>query len=226
MAGKLVTPQYRVEPAWAASEISRMERAALNTTTHWRHATSSAAPAADLAAIEAAVLTVVTDPTRLAAVARLGPLYDRPPPSLERLTRLAADLLEAPVALLTLVDEGRQLFIGSHGLPEPIHSARQTPLQYSVCQYAVAAGGPLVVGDVGDHPFLANHAAVTELGVAAYAGIPITGPDEWAIGALCVIDFSPRDWTDDQLANLNTLAMVCTEQIYGQDVLGRLRPPS
>jgi GAF domain-containing protein len=200
-------------------ELSRTERAAPITTNYWCHAISGVSTGSDVAEIEAAVSAAVTDPNRLAAVGRLGPLYDRPLPGLDRLTRLAADLLEAPVALLTLVDFDRQLFICSHGLPEPIHSARQTPLRYSLCQYAVAVGCPLVVDNVADHALLASHAAVTELGVAAYAGIPIISPDEWAIGALCVIDFTPRDWTDDQLANLNTLATVCSEQIYGQDPL-------
>jgi GAF domain-containing protein len=200
-------------------ESSRTEKTALIRTNDWCDVIVGYASAPAVAAVEAAVSGAVRDPNRLAAVARLIPVYDHPLPGLDRLTRLAADLLEAPVALLTLVDFDRQLFICSHGLPEPLHSARQTPLGYSICQYAVAVGGPLVVANAANHLLLASHAAVSELGVAAYAGIPIVSPDEAGIGALCVIDFTPRDWTGDQLANLNTLATVCSEQIYGQQPL-------
>jgi GAF domain-containing protein len=159
------------------------------------------------------VTAALCDRQRVAAVRRLVPLYRPPSMSFDRLTRLAAELLQAPVALLTLVEDDRQFFISSYGLNEPIRSARQTPLDYSICQYAVATQSPVVVADALREPFLANHRAVIELGVAAYAGVPLITPERFAVGTLCVIDFDRHDWTDDQLGNLALLADICMDEI-------------
>lgn len=156
---------------------------------------------------------VVGDPLRVAAVRRMVPLYRPPSLTYDRLTRLAAQLLDAPLALLTLVEADRQFFVSSHGLPEPLRSDRQTPIEYSICQFAVAAGRPLVVPDTSAALFLAGHPAVTEYGIASYAGVPLVTPDGWAVGALCVMDVAPRDWNDDQLANLALLAGICMDEI-------------
>lgn len=153
------------------------------------------------------------DRHRLAAVRRLVPLYRPPNMTFDRLTRLAAELLDAPVALLTLVEEDRQFFVSSHGLEEPLRSSRQTSLDYSICQHTVAAGRPLVIGDARRDSRVDGNLAVTELGVAAYAGMPLTTPDGYTVGALCVIDFGPRDWTDDKLAMLADVADICVDEL-------------
>jgi GAF domain-containing protein len=124
---------------------------------------------------------------------------------------LACELLEAPVGLLTLVEADRQFFFASHGLPEPVASARQTPIEYSICQYTVASRRPLIVVDTWHDPVLAANPAVTGLGVRAYAGIPLITSNRQPIGTLCVIDFTPRDWDDHQLATLAQLADVATQ---------------
>jgi GAF domain-containing protein len=156
---------------------------------------------------------VLHDRRRLAALRRLVPLYRPPNIAFDRLTRLAAELLDAPVALLTLVEEDRQFFVSSHGLDEPLRSTRQTPLEYSICQHTVAGGRPLVIGDARRDLRLDGNLAVTELGVAAYAGMPLVTPDGQAVGTLCVVDFVPRDWTDDKLAILADLAAICMDEL-------------
>jgi GAF domain-containing protein len=139
-------------------------------------------------------------------------LLDAPPhPTLDRLVRLACALLDAPIGLLTLIDTGRQFFLSAYGLPDPLAAARQTGLDYSICQYAVTSGRPLVVGDARAHPGLAANAAVTEMGVLAYAGIPMVGEEGPAFGTLCVVDLVARDWNDHQLATLAHLAGIATE---------------
>lgn len=59
---------------------------------------------------------------------------------LDRLTRLAANLLSVPVSLICLVDEQRQFFKSQIGLQEPRASARETPLSHSICQHLVYSG--------------------------------------------------------------------------------------
>jgi GAF domain-containing protein len=159
------------------------------------------------------LLATVTNPDRLAALRRLVLLDTPANPTFDRLTDLAAELLEVPVALITLVDADRQFFLSIHGLPEPLRSARQTALDYSICQHAVATRRPLIVGDTRSDPVLATNAAVTEFGVAAYAGIPLVTAEGHAVGTLCVLDFVVRDWTDDRVAILARLADITTDEI-------------
>jgi len=159
------------------------------------------------------VSATVNDPGRLAALRHLFLLDSPPTRSFDRLTQLAAQLLEAPVSLLTLVDSDRQFFLSSAGLPEPLHSARQTALELSICQHAVAEGRPLIIGDTRADPVLADNPAVKQMGVAAYAGIPLVVAEGHAVGTLCVLDFVVRDWTDDQLAILAHLTDITMDEM-------------
>jgi GAF domain-containing protein len=155
---------------------------------------------------------VVQDPDRLAAVRGLL-LLDAPPHAgFDRLTELAADVLEAPLALMTLIDADRQFFLSASGLPDPLRTARQTPLDYSLCQHAVAAGRPLVAPDARDDPALRHVKAVTEYGIVAYAGVPLFF-DRFAVGTLCVLDTAVRHWRPDEVATLQRLADIASDEI-------------
>lgn len=163
-------------------------------------------------------VTDLDDPARLATARRLEALHRRPSPVLDRLTVIAAELLDAPVSLLTLIDPDGQFFLSAHGLPESLRPVRRIPLDYSICQYAVVTGAPYIVTDTSREPRLADNRAVTELGVAAYAGIPVVHSTRLVLGALCVIDFVCRDWRDDQLTLLDTLANLCSAELTREGV--------
>jgi len=112
--------------------------------------------------------------TRRIEVLRSTRLLDSAPePAFDRLTRLAGTLIGAPVALISLVDETRQFFKSSWGLGEPWASRRETPLSYSFCDHVVHGPAPLIVADAREHPVLNARLAVAELGVIAYAGVPL-----------------------------------------------------
>ncbi len=159
------------------------------------------------------VSSAVADPQRLATLRRLVLLDSGASETFDRLARLAARTLRAPVGLLTLVDADRQYFKAAFGLPEPLASTRETPLAYSICQYAIALGAPLVVCDTGVEHWLDDNLAVTEFGIKAYAGVPLVCGGEHAVGTLCVLDVVPRQWTTEDLANLEDLAGVTTREI-------------
>src|SRR5688500_7257274 len=135
---------------------------------------------------------MLNDPQRLLELRRLLLLDTPREETFDGLTRLTAQVLGAPAALLTLVDVDRQFFKSSFGLPDPLATARQTPMRYSICQYAVASRETLIVEDLHAHPELRVHPAVREFGVAAYAGEPLIVGSGHAVGALCAIDFEPR----------------------------------
>jgi hypothetical protein len=146
------------------------------------------------------------DPRRLEAVRRTG-LVDGPSDrGLETLARLCADVLGVPVALITLVEADRQIFAACRGLPEPWAGERQTRLSHSFCQHVVVSRQPFVVSDAREHPAVRENLAIRDLGVIAYAGIPLTSGNDEVLGSFCAIDNEPRVWTKADLDVLNHFA--------------------
>jgi signal transduction histidine kinase len=156
---------------------------------------------------------VLRDEARLAALWRTG-LLDTPPEEVfDRLTRLTRRMLNAPVALVSLVEADRQFFKSALGLPEPWATRRETPLSHSFCQHVVATGAPLSVEDARDDPLVCDNLAVPELGVVAYLGMPLATADGQVIGSLCAIDTRPRNWTAEDGAALRDLAALAMSEV-------------
>ena len=164
-------------------------------------------------AADEALRRAIGDRDRVAAVRRLVLLDSPATESFDRLVRLAARVLGCPIALLTLVDADRQFFKASFGLPEPLASARQTPLTHSICQHVVAREDRLVVCDAAVEHWLDDNLAVKEFGIRAYVGVPLMSSDGHAVGTLCVADMTPREWTNEQIANLEDLAAATMREI-------------
>jgi GAF domain-containing protein len=155
----------------------------------------------------------LAEPGRLAAL-RDAALLDSPPEEpFDRLARLAARVVDAPVALVSGVDRDRQFFKSCLGLPEPWASQRETPLSHSFCQHTVTQREPLVVEDAREHPVLKVNPAVAEMGTIAYAGVPLIDGDGHALGTLCVLDTQPRQWTKHQVELLGDLAASVVNEI-------------
>lgn len=155
----------------------------------------------------------LADPARLLAVRASGLLDTPPDEGFDRLTRIVSRLLNAPVSLISVVDENRQFFKSQHGLTEPLATTRQTPLSHSFCQHVVTSGKPLVIEDARLDPRLHDNKAVTEQGVVAYLGVPLRAPGNAIIGSLCAIDSSPRKWSDEDLSTLADIAEVVSSEI-------------
>jgi formate hydrogenlyase transcriptional activator len=140
-------------------------------------------------------------------VLRHTSLLDSPPEeAFDRLTRLARSILRVPAAYVSLVDGERQFFKSAVGLPEPWASLRQTPLSHSFCKHTVASGEPLLVSDAREDPLVRDNPAIPELGIVAYAGIPLKTTEGLTLGSFCVVDARPRVWTDEELTVLRSLA--------------------
>ena len=141
------------------------------------------------------------------------PLPAAPDPLFDQMASLVRRVLGVPTALVSLVDTSQQVFPGAVGLPDPWQESRRTPLTHSFCQYVVADGQPLTITDARADPLLAHNLALPDLGVVAYAGMPLTDIDGVVVGSLCAIDAVPREWTETQLANLRDLATACSSEL-------------
>jgi serine phosphatase RsbU (regulator of sigma subunit) len=138
--------------------------------------------------------------------------------SFDRYARMVRRTLDVPVALVSIVEDSRQVFPGAVGLPEPFQTSRQTPLSHSFCQYVVKDNEPLVLPDARENARLCDNLAIEDLNVVAYAGWPLTDHAGQVIGSLCAIDSRRRVWTADELEALADLAAACSSEIAQREL--------
>jgi PAS domain S-box-containing protein len=109
-------------------------------------------------------------------------------PELAQIARFTAKLCEAPVALVSLVEEERQRFLAREGLEE-----RETPRNISFCTHAMLHDELMEVRDAALDPQFAENPLVNgEPYVRFYAGQPLKSEEGLPLGTLCVIDTVPR----------------------------------
>ncbi|MEO5703025.1 MAG: EAL domain-containing protein [Gammaproteobacteria bacterium] len=154
---------------------------------------------------------IIRDPARLAAVSRTGLLDSPPEEAFDRLARLAARTLNAPVAVISILDENRLFLKSRIGLTAEVPS--ELPFTETFCQYNVTLNRPLVINDAREHELVCNHPAVAAGAVRGYLGAPLINPQGHGLGILCVIDTEPRTWTDEQIAILTDLAAAVVTKI-------------
>lgn len=121
--------------------------------------------------------------------------------SVERWVQVTAEALEAPVALATLVDSGRQFVRATAGLEGQADAGHRAPMADALCALVVARAEPVILGDVQNHPFGATLAAA---GFGAFAGMPLRVRGTPA-GTLCVTDRRRREWSPAQVRLLQKL---------------------
>ena len=144
----------------------------------------------------------VNEADRLDFLAGLGIDFDHPIREVEALCALASELAEAPISLVSLIDEHEQRFAARRGLPD----LRRTPRDLSFCAHAIAEGGQLVVPDaVRDRRFADNPLVTGAPGIRAYAGTVLEPERGMRVGTLCVIDTRPRTFSDAVLRQLRIL---------------------
>ena len=125
------------------------------------------------------------------------------------LTELAARICEAPIALISLVDENRQWFKSKVGV-----TVSETSRDVSFCAYAIAQSDLFIVPDATqDKRFASNPLVTSEPKIRFYAGAPLITPDGHALGTLCVIDKVPRELRPEQQQALRILARHVVSQL-------------
>ena len=147
---------------------------------------------------------------RLAALHRYQILKDLPQGYFSNLAQIVARTFDTPIALVSLVDEKSVLFPGNVGM-EGIPAA---PRGISLCSLAVLDDHPTVFEDALEEPCLLTNPLVTgNFGLRFYAGAPITTPDGYAIGTVCVVDKEPRAFNEKDRELLQYFATVAMQDI-------------
>jgi len=138
-------------------------------------------------------------------------LMDTPPEAVfDEIVALASYVFQAPIALVSLLDESRQWFKAHIGI-----DISETPREHAFCSYAILYPEGMVVLDALEDPrFADNPLVLGHPGIRFYAGTPLFTREGHALGTLCVIDTKPRRFFDpEQRAALQTLGRHLMAQI-------------
>ena len=156
---------------------------------------------------------------RLIALERSGLLDTAPEEAFDRLAWLAAEALDAPVALVTLLAQTRQWFKSRIGL-----DLTETSRHWSFCNHTILQKGIFAIADLASDPrFAANPAVVGPQGFRFYAGAPVRDGEGFAVGSLCVIDTRPRVLTETQEKSLLALAGLASDEFRLRSAERQLR---
>ena len=162
------------------------------------------------------VNTLSNEEARLNALRDLHLLNTAPSESYDRLTRLASQLLKAPVSTVSLTDHDRQWFKSKVGL-----DITEIPREQAPCSYAIEGNDVFVVPDLSVDPRFIGSPLV-KAGIRFYAGAPLFTRAGHGLGTICVVDDQPRELDDTGKRVLQDLAGMVMSQIELQNMIGRV----
>jgi len=155
----------------------------------------------------------VAAPDRLEAVDTAGPPDTEPEEPFDRLTRLAATVVDAPVAFVTLINGTRCYWKSYAGAVEKAPPGRQTPLEGSLFREMIDTGQPVVMSDATRDNYGQDDFLVRTAGLVAWAAFPVHHPNGQIVGAFGAADSHPRSWTQRDRTVLQTLAQAVSGEI-------------
>ncbi|MDE2356870.1 MAG: GAF domain-containing protein, partial [Alphaproteobacteria bacterium] len=147
---------------------------------------------------------------RLQALYDLDILDTPPEVAFDRITRLAAELFDTPIATISLIAEGRQWLKSKIG---PL--GQEIPRDTSFCQFTILSDEVLNVPDaLRDTRFADNPHVLGDPNIRFYAGAPIRLASGLRMGAMCVIDTKPRPpLTDTERRRLEIFAQIVVDEM-------------
>lgn len=145
---------------------------------------------------------------RLAAVLRYGILDTEREEVFDRLTALASRLMDAPIAMMSIVNSDRVWVKSRQGT-----DLETIDREDGMCSLTILTDKPYVIADLSTDERWRESPLVTEGGLRFYAGAPLRTADGHALGALSVADLKPRQTTPQELETLEDLASIAMHQL-------------
>jgi signal transduction histidine kinase len=130
-------------------------------------------------------------------------LLDTPQESeFDDIVKLASQICNMPISLITLVDSNRQWFKAKVGL-----NVDETSREVSFCGHAILQDQLFEVQDaLNDDRFFDNPLVIEDPSIRFYAGFPLITNAGNRLGTLCVIDRVPRKLNEEQIFALKVLS--------------------
>jgi len=131
--------------------------------------------------------------------------------SLAPVVKIASRMFGMPLSAVNMISSDHVFFAASHGIePGGVNMSRDA----SFCAHAILAEEGMVVPDATqDDRFHDNPLVVGDSHIRFYAGVPIRSPEGHALGALCILDTTPHQFSVDDHARLADLAKMASDRL-------------
>ncbi|MBN9039705.1 MAG: hypothetical protein BGP05_22665 [Rhizobiales bacterium 62-47] len=168
------------------------------------------------------------DAERVNALHATGILDGHAQEDLDALAKRAADVFNTDFAMISLIDETREIVAGKSGtlprnLTDDFGKMVSMPRDHSICGHVIADGETLVIPDIERDPRFADNPALDIRGVRFYAGAPLRTKEGYVLGTLCVLDPEPRTPDESEVKLLESMAADAM-QIITPDKIGEEIP--
>lgn len=131
------------------------------------------------------------------------------------ITRATSEVFNAPIALISFIEEDRYWFKPNIGLDEHEH----LPIELAFCMHTINSEGIFVVNDASiDELFKNNPLVIGKPNIRFFVGAPISLPLGEKIGSLCVIDSKPNQLNDYKVAALEGFAKIISNALLIHDI--------
>lgn len=164
---------------------------------------------------------VLSDQSRLSAVASSASACDTPDRALDDLTRLAASTAGGDTAGIAFVTESVTYWRSSWPHRSNRRRLRGIPARDTLCYIPVGTGTPFVVEDTANDPRTAGHPVTVTRRIGAWAGFPIVAATGHTIGVLCVATARARSWAPEELDALSIMARAVGNEVSLRSSLAR-----
>ncbi len=140
---------------------------------------------------------------RLQALREYSILDSLPEKDFEDITRIASEICQTPISLISLIDADRQWFKSKVGI-----DLTESSRDHAFCAHAIHTPDEILnVKDSRlDKRFFDNPFVTGDPNAVFYAGVPLVNADGFALGTLCVIDQVTRELDANQLNLLRALS--------------------
>jgi signal transduction histidine kinase len=164
----------------------------------------------------------LNDPLRLQVLHNTGLMDTANELAFDRLTQLAARILNVPLTIVSLVSNKKQFFKAAYGLPSPFNETRVLPIDFSICRYTMA-GDSIISSNAILDPFLSCHPSTAPWGIGALIVLPLVTNEGYVLGTFCAIDPNPREWTELELEVMRELTASVMAEINLRDQIAKFK---
>lgn len=140
---------------------------------------------------------------RLIALKSYHLLDTSPEIDYDAISKIASEICQTPISLISLIDDKRQWFKSTFGI-----QVTETLREISFCGHALnfPKEAFIIEDATKDERFYNNPMVIGEAKVVFYAGVPLVNPEGYPLGTLCVLDHAPKKLTVNQIESLKSLA--------------------
>jgi len=154
-------------------------------------------------------LKIEDEEGRLDALRRYNVLDSGPADSFNDIVKLLCQIFDVRIAAISLIDEKRQWFKAITGL-----DATETLRTHAFCDHTIRLAEPMAISDATrDSRFQDNPYVLNAPGIRCYLGAPLTTPDGYNVGSICIMGTEPRTFSASEADILKSFASIIVTQL-------------